>query len=345
MTLLLAPAGCAAKEPNPPAATATVGVTPAETGVATGSPSTVLAATNAFLAMLDDAQKSVVHAVRNKSNLAQWSDQADQSFKRGGLMMETLTDGQKAAVLAILRAGLSTEGYNQVLGITTADSMLATTAQTDLGYGSDHYWIRFLGTPSASAPWTVQFGGHHLAINLTVKGAAMTLAPTFWGAQPASYEIGGVVTEPLAGETRKAFALIDALDDTEQDAALLDTPVKEIVLGAGQDGKAVANQGVRASVFSADEKKLLLDLMTEWIGTINPAAAKAKLTTAAKQVDQTWFAWSGATTIGNPIYYRITSPSYVMEFAHQQGQGANGGGITHIHSIYREVGNDYGAKL
>ena len=57
------------------------------------------------------------------------------------------------------------------------------------------------------------------------------------------------------------------------------------------------------------------------------------------------FAWSGEITAGNPIYYRVQSPSFVIEFAHQQGQGANAGGITHIHSIYRETGNDYGAGL
>ncbi|GAB3850408.1 DUF3500 domain-containing protein [Dactylosporangium cerinum] len=41
----------------------------------------------------------------------------------------------------------------------------------------------------------------------------------------------------------------------------------------------------------------------------------------------------------------MQGPAFTIEFAHQQGQGANAGGITHIHSIYREPGNDYGAGL
>jgi hypothetical protein len=41
----------------------------------------------------------------------------------------------------------------------------------------------------------------------------------------------------------------------------------------------------------------------------------------------------------------VQGPTFIIEFAHQQGQGANAGGITHIHSIYREPGNDYGAQL
>ena len=69
------------------------------------------------------------------------------------------------------------------------------------------------------------------------------------------------------------------------------------------------------------------------------------MTAAESELDAMTFAWYGATTLGQPIYYRVQSPTFIIEFAHQQGGGANAGGVTHIHSIYREVGNDYGAKL
>ena len=81
------------------------------------------------------------------------------------------------------------------------------------------------------------------AVNVTVDGADMTLAPTFWGAQPASYESAGTSAEPLCGETTKAFALVDALDETQQQEAILDSEVTETVLGAGQDGKTLAQEG------------------------------------------------------------------------------------------------------
>jgi hypothetical protein len=68
-----------------------------------------------------------------------------------------------------------------------------------------------------------QYGGHHLAVNVTLDGEDMTLAPTLWGAQPASYEAAGTTTEPLSGETTEAFAVIGALDATQQDAAILDS--------------------------------------------------------------------------------------------------------------------------
>lgn len=318
--------------------------TPAAAPTADAAPAT-LSATKAFLATLDTTQKSTVQADRSQANLSQWSNLPDQLFKRAGLRMDTLSTAQQAAAMKVLQAALSPEGYTQVTQISTADGVLAATAQMDLDFGADHYWIRILGTPATTGPWTVQYGGHHLAVNVTVVGDRMTLAPTLWGAQPSSYTAAGTSAEPLCGETTKAFALMDALDPTQQQQATLGTAVKEIVLGAGQDGKTLAQEGAKASTFTADQKKLLLDLIDEWIRPLNPQQAAAKLTDAQAHLDQTTFAWYGSTTIGNPIYYRVQSPTFVIEFAHQQGGGANAGGITHIHSIYREIGDDYGAAL
>ncbi|MER6952395.1 MULTISPECIES: DUF3500 domain-containing protein [unclassified Streptomyces] len=305
----------------------------------------VLSATKAFLTTLSSAQKTSVTGEWTQANLSQWSNLPDQLFQRAGLRMDTLSSAQQAAVLKILKAALSEEGYEQVTRITYGDGVLKDQGGIDLDFGADHYHVRILGTPSATGKWTLQYGGHHLAVNVTMAGKQMTLAPTFWGAQPASYTKGSSETEPLSGETKKAFALVDSLDATQLKAAVLPTAVTEIVLGAGQDGKTLAAEGVKASTFTAKQKTLLLDLVDEWITPLNEEQAAAKLAAVKKNLADTTFAWYGSTEIGNPIYYRVQGPTFTIEFAHQQGQGANAGGITHIHSIYREPGNDYGAGL
>ncbi|MYC12293.1 MAG: DUF3500 domain-containing protein, partial [Gemmatimonadetes bacterium] len=38
-------------------------------------------------------------------------------------------------------------------------------------------------------------------------------------------------------------------------------------------------------------------------------------------------------------YFRVTSPSMVIEYAVQNGEGT----IDHAHSMYRELDNDYGS--
>ena len=53
---------------------------------------------------------------------------------------------------------------------------------------------------------------------------------------------------------------------------------------------------------------------------------------------KTYFAWSGPTTPGSAAYFRMQGPTLVIEFAPQ-------GGADHIHTIYRDPTNDYGAKF
>lgn len=64
-------------------------------------------------------------------------------------------------------------------------------------FGSDLYYISFLGTPSTTAPWMLQFGGHHLALNITIDGDKGVLTPTLTGAQPAKFTLNGKIVRPL----------------------------------------------------------------------------------------------------------------------------------------------------
>ncbi|QJT05586.1 DUF3500 domain-containing protein [Streptomyces asoensis] len=333
---------CTSGAAVPSAAAPTAGTY--RTDAAAAAASQVLTAVNTFLGTLSSSQKTTVQATRTQANLSKWSNLPDALYTRAGLRMDALTSAQQTAVLNILGSALSPAGFEQVTGITYGDGVLKAQGGIDLDFGADHYWIRILGTPSATGKWTVQYGGHHLAVNITLSGDTMTLGPTLWGAQPAYYTKSGATVEPLVGETDKAYTVLQSLNSTQLAAAILDTPVKEIVLGAGQDGKTLAYDGVRASTFTAAQKTLLLDLVNEWITPLNTEQAAAKLAEAQAVLDQTYFAWSGSTAANQPVYYRVQSPAFTIEFAHQQGSGANAGGITHIHSIYRENGNDYGAE-
>ena len=48
-------------------------------------------------------------------------------------------------------------------------------------FGKDLYYFSFLGTPSEPTPWMLQFGGHHLASNITIAGDRGILTPTLTG--------------------------------------------------------------------------------------------------------------------------------------------------------------------
>ena len=69
-------------------------------------------------------------------------------------------------------------------------------------FGEDEYYLAFLGTPSTTAPWMLQFGGHHLAINLTLAGSQAT-----HGAEPARRAAGDLHVRgpdgPSAGQRER----------------------------------------------------------------------------------------------------------------------------------------------
>jgi hypothetical protein len=91
---------------------------------------------------------------------------------------------------------------------------------------------------------------------------------------------------------------------------------------------------------------MLLDLISEWSGIVHDSAAAARMAEVKAGLGETWFAWSGPTTVapGRNVtaYYRVQGPHLVIEYAPQR----LGGDLSlHLHTIYRDPTNDYGRRL
>ena len=308
----------------------------------------IFAAANKFLASLDDAQRAkVVYGFKDEAQRKRWSNLPTTMVKRGGLRMGDLTKSQQEAVRALLAAALSPRGSQKVQEIVQGDEMLKTNDRGGPGgpggrapmFGKDEYYISFLGQPSTTEPWMIQFGGHHLGINITFVNGHTTLAPSHTGAQPALYEFEGKTIRPLGEETDKAFTLLNSLDEAQRKQAILGVQMHDLVLGPGRDGEVIQPEGIKGSALSGKQRELLLELAGEWTGIIPADAAKAKMDDLKKNAADTWFAWSGPIEKGKG-YFRIQGPTVVIEYAPQR----LGGDVTkHIHTIYREPKNDYGA--
>ena len=181
--------------------------------------------------------------------------------------------------------------------------------------------LAFVGVPSIGAPWILQFGGHHLAINMTLAGRQATLAPSHTAAQPASYSFEGRTVRPLGDENDRAFALMAALDADQRKQAILGYNVSDLVLGPGQDGRTIQPEGLRASALSASQQAMLLDLVREWAGIANDAHAAPRMDEIRASLPQTYFAWSGPTTNGGAAYFRIQGPTLVIASTRLQRDG------------------------
>ena len=177
------------------------------------------------------------------------------------------------------------------------DEVLKTSEGNNPMFGKDLYYISILGTPSEKDPWMLQFGGHHLALNITIAGERGVLTPSLTAAQPALYTVNGKTVRPLGQENDKAFALLNALDETQRKQAILNYRVADLVLGPGQDGKTIQPEGLKASAMNEQQRAMLLDLISEWAGIVHESAAAARMAEIKADIDETWFAWSGPTTV------------------------------------------------
>ena len=325
----------------------------ARKAVASDPTANAVAAAKAFLATLDETKRAKASVSFTSEYKTRWSNlptgivMQSGAAERSGVKLGDMTPDQRKAALALVAATLSPTGYRKVMNIVTADEVLETetapkrAADSRIRFGKAEYYVAILGAPSVAEPWMIQFGGHHLAINVTVVGKNNVLTPSHTGAQPSKYTLNGETVRPLGGENDKAFALINALDASQRKQAILDYQVADTVLGPGQDGKVIQPEGVKASAFTSGQQRMLLDLINEWVGILHEDAAAAKLAEIKGNLKDTYFAWSGPTTNGSGAYFRIQGPTVMIEYA-PQGRGAN---TDHIHTFYRDPTNDYGAKL
>jgi hypothetical protein len=306
----------------------------------------IVTSANTFLSALDQSQRQkVLFAFDDEKQRARWSNFPIQMVPRGGLAMKDLTAAQRSAAMALVSSALSKRGFEKVQQIIDADETLKHNEGNNPMFGQDLYYISILGTPSAKDPWMLQFGGHHLALNITIAGERGILTPTLTGAQPALFTANGKTVRPLAGESDKALALLNALDDTQRKQAILSFRLADLVLGPGQDGKTIQPEGLKASAMNASQRAMLLDVISEWANIVHEDAAAARMAELKAEVDQMWFAWSGPVTAapGKNIaaYYRIQGPHLVIEYAPQT---LGGDASLHVHTMYRDPTNDYGRK-
>jgi hypothetical protein len=312
-----------------------------------------VAAADSFLQTLDDSQRRKANLDFNEQTRVVWSNLPTGikmqvgAMERNGLKLGAMTPAQEKAALALVAATLSPDGFRKAMAIVDADQELevrsapARAATAPIRFGRAEYYVSILGRPSMTEPWMMQFGGHHLAINVTLAGSANVLAPTHTGAQPASYSVGGKLIRPLGDENDRAFELVNALTDEQKKQAILSYEVRNLVLGPGTDGESIAPEGVRAATFTASQRATLLALVREWVGILEDQAANAKMKEVESSLNETYFAWAGSTTNGKGAYFRVQGPAVFLEYAPQSGGENN---VDHIHTIYREPANDYAAR-
>ncbi|WP_161883662.1 DUF3500 domain-containing protein [Deinococcus alpinitundrae] len=329
--------------------TLSLGTTPATASttatVADAQTTKVVAAANAFLGTLTAAQKKTASfAYTDAAQRAKWSNFPTGIFQRAGLRWGDMSAAQRTSLMGLLGMVLSSDGLSMVKQQMNADDVLkASGGPGNLVFGSDEYYVAFLGTPSGTSPWMLQFGGHHLALNATVVGSNITLAPSLTGGQPIKATENGktvVIVQKVPQEVKDSYAMLSSLSAAQKAKAVLSTTRIDLILGPGKDGKTLQAEGLPASAMTAAQKEKFLALIKDRLGILNDNDLAAKMTPITQNIDKTYFAWYGPTTADGTAYYRVTGPTVLIEFS---PQSIGGDPSNHLHNMYRDPTDDYGA--
>lgn len=306
----------------------------------------VVAAANAFLATLDDATKAKLNlAFSDNQSRQTWSNFPASTVARKGVALKDLTEAQRTAALAMMKVALSDEGYQQVLNIQKADDYLNKLG----GNGADgfgelvDYYVAVYGTPSATAPFMLQFGGHHLARNLTYNGTKVSQTPQFVGSEPTSFDSGGQTVTPVGDESAAMFAMIGSLSDSEKTAAkLTDGTYDDLMMGpTHDDGAFPASAGLAVSSLTAAQQKLVSAAIKPYVDDLADDAAAKLLAKYESELAQTKIAWANNTgPTDESSYLRIDGPSVWIEFINTRSMSTPD---IHYHSVYRDKTDDYGS--
>jgi hypothetical protein len=296
-------------------------------------------------------------AFNDAEQRARWSDLPAGAFERRGVKWADLNDVQRTRLTDLLNAVLSADGVRMVSEQMDADEYLRDhpeTATPDLAaapaapgaapaeptFGAGQYTVAFLGSPSVTAPWMLQVGGHHLALNATVVGPNLTLAPSLTGGEPVRFGKDGKTIQIVDREAKAAQILLDSLAPEQREKAVMSAGATDLMLGPGRDGYTLRPEGLQAMEMTPLQKEGLLSLIETRIGLMNANDAAAAMAQIRKDIDQTWFAWFGPTQPAGGAYFRVSGPTVHMEFAPQDGR--QGGASNHVHTLYRDPANDYG---
>ena len=316
---------------------------------ATADAGSVVASAEAFAATLTDDQKASLQQEYSFENAQKWSN-LPQALLRGGqgrigLQLSDLDDTRIVALDTLLQAvtgSAAGDGYDEIQQLLNADDYLAANGGgTD--YGRGNYYIAFLGTPSDSGTWELQFGGHHLAFaNTYVDGALVGSTPSFRGVEPfGTFEQNGTSNSPLANEQSSFAEMLAGMSTEELATAKLDSVYSDLVLKPGNDWAfPTTREGVQVSTFTPEQKQLVMAAIATYVDDIDDADAATILAKYESELDQTYVSYSGSTGVTEQNdYVRIDGPSVWIEFSMQHGIVLSG---NHPHSVWRDRTTDYG---
>ena len=294
----------------------------------------------AFLASLDSDQHR--HAT--------FSLDAEERFNwhyrpvpRKGVSLKDLTPAQLKLAHAFLVSGLSPLGYSKATQIMFLEQVLHEMEDGRLRRDPDAYFFSIFGQPSTTGSWGWRVEGHHLSLNFTAhEGKMISATPSFWGANPAEVRQGtNKGLRVLAAEEEIGRRLLHSFEGLQRERVVINAEAPaDIITVNSREVQIGSPVGVGVAEMRKDQVELLMALLDvhahRWRDELASAALE-KLRRAG--LEKIHFAWAGGSEPGQPHYYRIQGPTFVIEYDNTQNNA------NHVHAVWRDLKSDFGLDL
>jgi len=264
---------------------------------------------------------------------------------REGLTIKAMTPAQRLLAHALLRSGLSAPGYDRATNIMSLEPVLKELEGTagTMVRDSELYYISIFGKPEAAGTWGWRWEGHHCSVNFTViKGELFSGTPSFLGTNPAEVRQGprkGL--RVLAEDEDLGRALVKSFTAEQLKVVIYDvTAPKEMITSNKRKVMPLETTGLSAAKMTKAQVAQLQAVVKSYVNRLRGDLAAMDL----KKIDQagwdkTYFAWAGGLEKGDPHYYRVQGPTFLIEYDNTQNNA------NHIHAVWRDFDNDFGEDL
>jgi len=262
---------------------------------------------------------------------------------RNGLPFKEMTPAQQDLGRALLRSGLSPQGYTKANNIMLVVEQVLRelengAARRDPGL----YYVTVFGKPDKS-PWGWRVEGHHLAVNFVVgTNDVVSVTPTFFGSNPGEVADGPYKgLRNLGAEEDLGRNLAASLNEEQRKTAVIAAEApRDIVTGNSRKAGPQEPRGISAASLTKSQQDVLLSLIREYVFRFRSELAEKDLKKIqAAGFEKIHFAWAGPLERGQGHYYRIQGPSFLMEYDNTQNKA------NHIHTVWRDFENDFGEDL
>lgn len=315
----------------------------------------VVRAAATFLRALTDEQRRKTSFAVEDEEWRKWMNQ--HFYVRQGVSFAEMSESQREAAFGLLKASLSAKGLQLSRDIMRLNHTLGELNNNNFEeYGEWLYHLTVMGEPSGKEPWGWQLDGHHLIINYFVLGDQVVMTPFFAGSEPVTATSGKYKgTSILQQEQAAGLAMINAIPEELRKQAVIKVSKtgNDNLTEAFKDNVVLDYAGVRGSALPPAQKEQLMKLTQLFVDNMREGHAKVRMEEVRRYVDDTYFAWIGATSPDAVFYFRIHSPVILVEFDHQRpanlrqlAKDPQQPTREHIHVVVRTPnGNDYGKDL